>query len=843
MSLLKFELKKMWHNNTLLILTLIILLSVAAIFFRNAFMQENISHHALLNIADISQEVFELHREIESEYRSDFENEELQLKYENAQEMQDSLDYLAETFKNETWIEVPQAELDFLHTVQNHLNMGEKFHTLTESDIQQNIEKNELLISRQLPFEDETYSLATPNFIKSAGTVILSTIAIFVFVLIAGSQLGDEYNQHTIRTMYTQPLRKWQIILSKYTSMMGIVFIATIVFFLMSLVISLIWGDGFGSFHYPQLTLTDNGFVYITTANYLIKLIIMFVGASSFAISVSLFTGAWIKDKMMSILVSFIVLIIGIFVTNQFDGFKSAFNPFYYFHLTELIERPNMLGFFGFVTVLFIYSALILFFSIFLLDKQTPLRMASVYSPPFNEGQTFNRENTFLAISLFEWRKLKRYGHFKQAMILLAMLLFGGYLFVNYQTTQVEEGFIEKTIDLIKYQEDVLIPWHEDVYQGSKQEISELESLGEDLNDEEIARLEGMRESLEIKKNALDYARYRLDEMNEMLKAFQEKDWSTYYNYWIFRNKVESGEIKIDHEDNFFRELDISTYQASIDEKEILVKNNLKPILPSQYIYTIYNQFPNQMRKLEWQRENTRIDSSGLYTLYMFFNYYVYLLPLILFLFLFGLSLAKEKGNKRTLAFLETEPLPKLNIFTGKIAVSLILSIGISLGLILLLILLGTVFDRFGDWSFPILHYDLDRVISTGNEEHHYHFITLGSYIVKTSLLFLAVSVFLIILSLFVSLFLNQMISSFGISTMIVLGGYFLSTSSIVGNYSHLSPFTYLNIGKITNGEIAYLVSNARVEVWTGISVLLSTSIVLLVAGVIIVRIVGLKRG
>ena len=174
---------------------------------------------------------------------------------------------------------------------------------------------------------------------------------------------------------------------------------------------------------------------------------------------------------------------------------------------------------------------------------------------------------------------------------------------------------------------------------------------------------------------------------------------------------------------------------------------------------------------------------------------------------------------------------------------SLILSIGISLGLILLLILLGTVFDRFGDWSFPILHYDLDRVISTGNEEHHYHFITLGSYIVKTSLLFLAVSVFLIILSLFVSLFLNQMISSFGISTMIVLGGYFLSTSSIVGNYSHLSPFTYLNIGKITNGEIAYLVSNARVEVWTGISVLLSTSIVLLVAGVIIVRIVGLKRG
>ena len=67
-----------------------------------------------------------------------------------------------------------------------------------------------------------------------------------------------------------------------------------------------------------------------------------------------------------------------------------------------------------------------------------------------------------------------------------------------------------------------------------------------------------------------------------------------------------------------------------------------------------------------WVEENIRIDNSGLYSLYIYFDKYFYFIPLMLFLFLLGAGFANEKGKKKTLQLLKTQPVAEKKIFLGK---------------------------------------------------------------------------------------------------------------------------------------------------------------------------------
>src|SRR5699024_3008482 len=115
--------------------------------------------------------------------------------------------------------------------------------------------------------------------------------------------------------------------------------------------------------------------------------------------------------------------------------------------------------------------------------------------------------------------------------------------------------------------------------------------------------------------------------------------------------------------------------------------------LQRPYLWTIYDKFLSPMEQLEWNQETRKFDHTGLFYLYLFLTTPSYLLLIIMLLFVLGIGLSAEKGIRRSLTLLKTQPITISSVFLSKMMISIVLGILISLGSWLLMILLGTV-DR-----------------------------------------------------------------------------------------------------------------------------------------------------
>ena len=86
------------------------------------------------------------------------------------------------------------------------------------------------------------------------------------------------------------------------------------------------------------------------------------------------------------------------------------------------------------------------------------------------------------------------------------------------------------------------------------------------------------------------------------------------------------------------------------------------------------------------------------------------------------------------------------------------------------------------------------------------------------------------------------MVHTFIMTGLLAIGGYFLATASTVSTIAHFLPFTYLNVGKIVNGETTTVLNNSSIQTWFGIGVLLVSSVVLLGIGLACFQRTGQKK-
>ncbi|MFT0138611.1 hypothetical protein ACEK07_18200, partial [Alcanivoracaceae bacterium MT1] len=240
--------------------------------------------------------------------------------------------------------------------------------------------------------------------------------------------------------------------------------------------------------------------------------------------------------------------------------------------------------------------------------------------------------------------------------------------------------------------------------------------------------------------------------------------------------------------------------------------------------------------KKAWEKANELVDDSGLFSLHIIITKYVYFLPVILFLFLLGGGLAAERGKKATIRFLLTQPLMESKLFLGKTIHAVTVAMLSSLGIYTLMLLIGAIFNRFGDWNYPILHYDTWSLANSseysGNVSGGYgfHFIPLGEYVIKSIILLLMITLFCLVFTNFIAVFLKNILSVFSTSALIITVGYVMSNQYLTDK-AHLSPFIYLNIPKVINGEMATLVDNANINVISGSLILLVSSLILTFIG------------
>lgn len=838
MKLFKFELLKSWRQHRFIVLLLLMIGFTAGAYFLNNMLEVTALKDAEKQLTAHYQQVNAITASTGTALAENPDDELLKAQYENAQKMNSFIADLLRAYSNHEKEQIPMLEQEWLKTIMIHIELGGEYPLFDQRTLSEKMERNEVLLKHGLAYEG-AYSTTMPNFMKSAAALFMTVGGLLLIVFLIGDPLIDEYENNTIKTLHTQPLKRWYILVVKYgVIMLSLLFVVT-VFFLLSAILPLLFGGNKGSFSYPQTVVFKEGYQLLTTGDYLLRRAILFIGATSFVASLMMVFSILFSNRFSVFLYTTLLVGGGYVATGLFDGLQTMANPFYYLHFNILLERPETNWSIAYVLTLGIYSALLLLATYFLQERALTFRKEATMKRPFHRGNTLRLGGPLWAFIVFEWRKLWRSPFIKQVLIILMLLLIVSYALISYSVVKEEKAFnemVEEALDVSKKNTTFF-------KQRIQQEEITIERLQKKvkLTEEEEEQLKKAQLKVQsIKEMQLTSFEQDIEQYGSLSKAYAEKDWPSFYAFWIKKNKLETGEIQQNgiiynvKRPTETGSLSGFTYRASIQEKELLMQRQLEPVFGVEFLNTRHDHFLTPVDQYEWNEQTRKVDNTGLFYLYQFFDSNVYLILLGLLLMMFGIGFSGEKGKKRTLHFLKTQPLSKVQLLLGKFSALLLFAMGIVLTLFFLIVAIGTLGNRFGDWNFPVLFYDTASAVEqhgyqgTSTTDGGFHFINMGDYLIEAVLMFFASLIFVLSLSFLFSRFFKNKTATLLAAVSTAIGGYFISMLEHMASTAQFSPFIYLNISKIINGEIAAILNNHAVNAWTGITILMVCSALLL---------------
>ncbi len=835
MSMLKFEIRKIWRQKKLLWLFIVILLCVGALFSQNKSQQADMKERALETIQPYIEEsdrLYHYYTMLELEHGLD-EQQAQQLVHVN--EIGTAFFKWKSAIYNEKWSEIPFIEHDFLNGIQLLEQAGMSFNPLVGMERDKAIQKNEWLRLHQLPYEDEEFPMSPALVLKESTAILLGAAGVFLLMLLFGNTITSEKEKQTWLTLKTQPIEKWQRTTAKYMSLLLVMAVFIAVVFGIGCLVPYVFGEQVWNFNYPQLIHSEDAFKVISTSSYLLRIALLFSCAGTFVFGLIIFLSTRMKSSFSVLMVSSFIGLAGFMVTQLNLSLQTFWNPFQLFRITPIVSEAVQNSFWLYPLSAICWSGLLIMLAILLPKREKEPSRASEQKKPYDSGNTRHIRAVWIS-AIFEWRKMKRQGLLKQSSVVLALFVLIGYFVIAQIANKKEIEYIEGLNEIIHFYEESWIPHVEQNIASIDERKKEAEESGDEAK---IAYY--TNDALSQNELLLSFFNEVISNNKMGLKGYEQQDWNSFYNYQLYENRLENGEFDKEFRLNRTRTLSYLTMKASIVEKEWLMEHNVQPVFSGEFIPTIYHNWGDlKKEKKAWEERNRKVDNSGLFSLYLYFDNYMYFIPLLLLLFLVWSGLAGERGKRHTLHLLKTQPIAEKSIFLGKLTNATVVALVIGLGVVVYIVSVGTLFNRFGDWYYPVLHYNSKSLVESAGYtgmrafEGGFHFMPLGEYLVSSIVLFLLVLLFLIVLSHVLALFIPQ---SFGVIASVALVsviGYMASWK--LGDFTQFSPFTYLNIAKVVSGEVSVLLNNPAVTALNGCLVLLGVSIFLLLMGYVVLR-------
>lgn len=882
MKLLRFEFKKMLKQKKYLWIFVIITLLTTALFMANSFQRSRAQGRwAMFRILDSHQKLTDEweRREVEliklrDQGKLDQVGEE-KLQYSRA--IARSLANMRISYRFDFFDRVPGFEQQFLESLQKFTDLGGEFSALEGMDREIAIERNEWLRRHELPFEFEGSPVTPHLFLKDSSSILLGLIGIILLLLFFGNSLTEEKENSTWKTLNTQPICKAKLIFSKYIVFLFMAAIFVAMFLGVGILIPFFNGHRTLSLSFPQVLTEGERYIIISTGEYILRSIVLFLCVASIGYSMIVLISKWFEKTLSGYICAGIGLSFGNYLLR---GIETPFNPFYLIRFGEILRKlPSSTDW------LYILSALLwttFFMALLILLPEKEIKVLKTLEKkleqwisnekPFAKGKTTGWAPLLWKIRLFEWRKVKRDSLLRIFSISMVVLIISGYYLVTYVTDNHKYNYLQELdwrisafenrirenqenikelmenverleeIDPNDFEGDGYVsgPDHHDyLLRYYKDYINGLKAFSESLQ-ESIDIILAAKESLE-RGYGREFYEYQLHVAELATQGFAPT--ATLPNQWVWDQPASQAGF---------------TEQVSLAQKQWLLDKDIKPIvtgelIPNRHVLWMGGRTRDgwggvNVRQEQWEEQNRTLDNSGLFLLYLAFTNYVYYIPLILLLFFVGGGLAKERGKKLTYRMLKTQPISQTSLMFGKIVNGLTIGIGASTLIPLLVLLTGSALNRFGDWKFPILHLNAFRLTllpdysgSTAGFGQGYHFITLGRYLINSSILLICVSIFIICLSITLSLFIKRTISVISATSIIIIGGYWLNFRKYL-QVSPRSPFTYFNIPKVVNGELGARLNNPSFNVYSGVVVLLGLSIIILCIGYVFSNEVVRKR-
>ena len=725
------------------------------------------------------------------------------------------------------WDEIPQVENDFFTYLAKYEEAGGVFTALEGVEREKAIEKNAYLLEHNLPYANETHPVSPALQMSKIDSVLLGPAGLLLLLLLFGNAYTSEKEQQTLLTLRTQPLRRWKLLLSKYTGLLVVMVFFLVVIAIGGWSIPTIFGDTFNDLSYPQILETGDSFTIIPIWQHLLNVSILFLAAGAFLFALSILIGTQLRSSFSTIMLTGFLTMVGVVLTDALPITQTPWNPFQFFRadqfLTEMPVHPIWL----YAVSAFLWSVAVLAATIFLREGERGLFKTTEELKPYKKGKT-KRLRTVWNNSLFEWRKSRRRGLVGQSLVVLSIAVIVGYFYFADQVKQKENEALEGLASIVEEmkKETGIVAYYMETIEEMEKLIEEANANGEDGEFIYGHNIERFNEYINVAREEASLA-------ERALSGYKIQEWAPFYDYQLF-NDHRFLESLIEMKKHNYSPYTIFGYETAIAQKEWMKEHNIQPVFAGTYIPNIHDQWKEEHRKEKKLNEiwNRKVDHSGLFSLYMYFREYLYFIPLLLFLLLVGAGFSGERGKRPTLHLLKTLPITKRSLFLGKVVYSSVVAIGSAIGVFLFAVSVGTVFNRFGDWMYPVLHYHSRKEFQsfdfTGQRtfEGGYHFMPLGEYLLKSLLLYVCVALFLLALTNVLGLFIRQPLVVYALTGLISLAGYLLSWK--LDDFAQYSPFLYLNIPKVVNGEIMTLLNNPTISLYMGCAMFLGATAFLL---------------
>lgn len=738
---------------------------------------------------------------------------------------------------------------NFLVNLDKYSRFGGEFTALEGVDREVAWALHRWRDEHDLTNEFEEFPITQHLFLKQSASMLLNILGLAILVIFFGSSITEEKERKTWQTLKTQPLSRLKLIMAKYCISMLMVVVFIMMVTVISLLIPFLLNGWTLTLDHPQILRTKDSFTIISTGEYLLRNFMLFFCASSVIISLTFLVSKWIHKSINLYFTVGVGLGIGYFLTS---GIHHPLNPFYFLKIKDILTSLPVHEPWIYLVTTVIWTTVLIALSIALPEHENKVELSSNKSKQFASGNTNLNKKAFSNLLVFELRKIRRDGAVKILLGAMLIVIIVGHFFLTNITKQRETDYLTELQFRLNYDEDLIVRYQDWIVDLEKENTQILDSAHDrDLRSSEQAQIAGNEDLIERIKEAIINREIQHEKLEAAIAAYHVGDWPTFHQYQLFINQrayditYPSGE-----QQNSRVTLGRFTKLVSIDEKHWLIERNIQPVLSGEFINTIHEFWGlntrigwrgEQVRQEQWIFENTKIDNSGLFYLYLSYKNYLYFIPLLLLVFFLGGGISREKGKKPTLNLLKTQPLSEEKIFVAKAINGFLVSTLIILLLVTIIITVGTILNRFGDWDYPILHYNSyqetisDEYIGLAAGGYGYHFITLGKYLLNTTLLLIALNIFIISLANLLSTFLKRTMAILSSTVLMLVGGYWLTIKNPY-QISHLSPFSYVNIPQIVNGEMATRLNNPSFNVKTGIMILMVLSIGFTILGYLVVN-------
>ena len=825
MSLLKFELKKIWRQKRLIWLFGLLLLCIGWVYYQNSVEQDLMAKEAEENISFIVRKTDELYAQLLPIDRENRLTEEQSNQFTGLNNMAQALFHWKSAIYGKRWDEIPQFENDFLTNLAKYEEAGGVFTALAGVQREMAIEKNAYLLEHGLPYANETYPITPALQMGKIAPILLGTGGLLILLLLFGNAYTSEKEQQTLLTLRTQPLRRGKLLTAKYIGLLFVLFFFLAATLLIGWVIPNVFGDPFNDLSYPQFLQTGDVFAIIPAWQYLVNVTILLLAAGAFLFGLLLLISTQLRSSFSTIMFTGFVTMLGVVLTESVPVLQVPWNPFQFFRADRfLTEIPNH-SIWQYASSAIVWSMMLVFSSVLLREGERGIFKAAEELKPYRKGQT-KRLQSVWNNGLFEWRKSRRRGLIGQTFVVLSVAAIVGYLFFAEQVKEQESIELNGLASLVERTETEIIPFYESSIRELEEMIAEANANGENgdfIYGHNIPTWQGYIE------NAREEAKLA----ERALAAYEKGEWTPFYEYQLF-NDNRIYEMQAEAKKHMQLPQSLFGYETSIAQKEWMKEHEVQPVFSGTYITNIHDNWKSEQRKeKEWtDKINRKVDHNGLFSLYMYFRDYLYFIPLLLFMLLVGAGFAGERGKRPTLHLLKTLPITKRSLFLGKVFYSSVVAIGSAVGVFLFAVLVGTVMNRFGDWMYPVLHYHSRHEVQsfdyTGLRafEGGYSFLPLGEFLLKALLLYVCVTLFLLALTNVLGIFIRQPLVVYALTGLISGAGYLLSWK--LDDFAQYSPFLYVNIPKIVNGEILTLLNNPAISVDMGCAMLLGGTVFLL---------------